>query len=151
MYTSDELATLNYWKNELKQYRYLQKLERELSEQYIELVHASVAPNAPKYDGMPHNQSNPIATTRWTILDEQKAITVEKHKAVVQRISAITSLLLALDVDDRAIIKRLYVSQSTTIDTLAMEYSYTVKQMRTRIDVSLMLAIEKKLKKGMMP
>lgn len=146
-WTNDEkIETLNHYKSELRQLPWLRKQERKLLERYVELEHASVAPNSPRYDGMPHSQANPLAVTKWTLLDEQKESVRRKYWSIKGRIQESVSILTAIEPQSRAIIKRIYVSQSATLETVAIENGLTVKQVRRNIDNDLLQAL-RKLKK----
>lgn len=136
---------LNYFKNELKSYRYLCSKRMSLLDEMKVLDNQLYGYGGPSYDGVhienAFHDVNPI-----TILDEKIKMTKALLKSIVERINNIDLFLSKLDFDLKRDIMLIYIDKKCSLEQRAIQHNLTLMQERKNIDNAINEYLENNLK-----
>ena len=140
-----QIDRLNYFKNELKSYRYLCSKRMALLDEMKVLDNQLYGYGGPNYDGVhienSYHEVNPI-----TILDEKIRMTKSLLKSIVDRINNIDLFMSKLDFDLKRDIMLIYVDKKCSLEQRAIQHNLTLMQERKNIDNAINEYLENNLK-----
>lgn len=136
-----QIDRLNYFKNELKSYRYLCSKRLALLDEKKVLDNQLYGYGGPNYDGV-HIENSFHEVNPITLIEEKMRRNKALLETVVDRINNIDLFLSELDSDLKRDIMLIYIDKKCSVDQRATLHNLTVMQERRNIDNTINMFLE---------